>query len=409
MREVGDIVAVEPRPDYLPGLYCRARVVSVLSETRVKVKLIDVGDFMEFYVYALFDLPDSLKVYPHLTVDLFLSGLKPPARDCDWLPNADQFSRIWVERAMTNSRINEKNFIHGEIQMKVNHCLWMTNIKYSGWRGKSSVESSLGFELLSRQLAEPNSDDKTRLRNLFEIAGITEQGAGAATEIGEQQWAELPRNVYSNVEVLSAQNPQCIYLRHKSVADRLDLLTADIQHFAETSSHVKKGTLDLGSICLALSNNIWRRAKIYKISSDLEILEVFFVDEGCSGWVKWDEVMEIPQSFMKRLPFQAIECELSGMKEPNEGWVESAIFDITNFKAFRKPIQAHVIEEKGEKEPVMGEKKYSIVLIDANSSRNIIINRALHNWGFAKRQPQEGSIDELLHQFEASSLQEEED
>ncbi|XP_039278901.1 putative ATP-dependent RNA helicase TDRD12 [Nilaparvata lugens] len=417
--ELGDLVAVKPDHD----LYCRGKVITILKRneekepTKVRVKLIDLGAIMEFSTLKLYDLPDELKKYPGQAVDVFLCGLKPADQDCAWDLEAVNFVKRWVESAQRNIRVNGKSqYIYGQISMSAGHTLWLEHITHCEWleATKTQIHSNLGFELLQAKLALSNPDHKPIIRNLCAQANLNifinetkQEKTSTKKKVNNiERWAHLPRDEFSSVEVIMAQRPDCIFIRHEKFKDRIDLLTKDLADLVPKRLH--EGDLVEGDICLAFydEDESWNRAKVLEFKSATQV-KIFFVDHGDFKVVGWNYLAKIPENFITRLPFQAMECELVGVRASNEDInFDEAIYELTECDELCKPLQAYVFDLELEA-TITGGRKYSIVLIDTTSNPFVVINEELCRRGFADwHLDDEQKFDDIVSRCKVSESEE---
>ncbi|RZF37551.1 hypothetical protein LSTR_LSTR008589 [Laodelphax striatellus] len=386
---LGDMVAVQPEND----VFYRGKVISILKRDEKKaprvvlVKLVDSGSIMEFNVMKLYDLPDELKAYEGQAIDVFLCNLKPADHDCSWDVDTVKHVQRWMDSAKNAIRVNGKNhYLFGQINMSAGHTLWMDHITHCEWLEytKTEVHSSLGFELLQKKLALPNPEHMKMIRKLcleskLNVSINEPKQEKCSINGNAQQWAHLPRDEFSPVEVILAKNPDLMFIRHTKFKDRLDRLTKDLSEAKLSILH--EGGVVVGDICLAFfeDDGSWNRAKVMELKSATEV-KVFFVDHGDFKNVGWNDLAKIPDTFITRLPFQAMECRLAGVTAPNGQWsegIDGAIYQLTEFEEeICKTLQAYVVDLELQA-TVTGGRKYSIVLLDTNSNPFAVINEEL--------------------------------
>uniref|UniRef100_T1HPC4 Tudor domain-containing protein n=2 Tax=Rhodnius prolixus TaxID=13249 RepID=T1HPC4_RHOPR len=119
----------------------------------------------------------------------------------------------------------------------------------------------------------------------------------------------------------------------------------------------------------------------------LSEVEVRFLDYGERLVFRKSEVCKLPQGFVNRLPFQAIECGLAGIKAVSgeEGTKEAlnSFDDLTTTGDNLSSLSLKVIEIKKVAKTI-GDSHYDVVLINTNGEHDIIINEEIVNLGLAE-------------------------
>lgn len=134
-------------------------------------------------------------------------------------------------------------------------------------------------------------------------------------------------------------------------------------------------SVKVGDIVAAPFENdrTWYRAKVMDV--DNSTLDLFYVDYGDSAFMDSTQVKPLSPEYLT-LPFQAIECRLSGVKPKGE-WTEEAFnkFEDLTYCAKWKVLIAKAIKFTGSIPHLQ--------LIDTNGSEDIRINEEMIKCGFA--------------------------
>lgn len=173
-------------------------------------------------------------------------------------------------------------------------------------------------------------------------------------------------------------------------ANELDLLVELMTEYYINEDSVS-AKVEVGDIIAAPyeHDDKWYRAKVLSLQTDYA--EVYYVDYGDHGNVPYDKLRELTPDYLG-LPYQGIECYLSGVKPVGEEWTEDAIdtFAAMTHVAQWKKLTARVSRyreqdatlqqhrERRESSPVPG-----IDLYEVNQKKDVDIAAELVKSGHA--------------------------
>lgn len=174
----------------------------------------------------------------------------------------------------------------------------------------------------------------------------------------------------------------------------LDKLVTDMTNFygqeANRDSH-PVASPSVGDILASrfVQDDSWYRARVIAIkksdySADETEVKIHYVDFGETGKFKAKELCTLAEEY-RMLPFQAIECSLSGV-QPKDGtkWKDEAIdlFESLTHAAKWKVMMAKVMGRSKREDGGPG-FMYQLELMDTNGSEDINVAKELLRQGFA--------------------------
>ncbi|BES89488.1 regulation of transposition, RNA-mediated [Nesidiocoris tenuis] len=414
--KVGDLVAYQSEPG---DIVYRARVRAILKKndrgepTSVSIFLIDECDTLVAQTHLIYELPEQFENFPPQACYLYLANLKPVDLDTTW--NYAAFRA--VERAVYGEM--DRDYADEEIIGKVLFCIgqnvvvenlrWFRQLEFS-----RVVSCDLRKLILDSKFGLPNPDysenmtlhckeggllhndiesDKTQaLHNAQRLRLIPSQEKDVPP-----RWAHLPlpdefesdlREIYHRVAVSAVESPSLFFVKlstHNSSLQELESMIA-----AEIEKTVKPlRNPCVGGLCFAKLTNetesspkgIYRRCKIQWLDMEKKTATVFFVDYGSDGVVPLASLYKAPWSLMIRIPFQAIECTMAGVKATSKtGWPTEAT---EAFKAWTKPhgddepaIFVKVVAFDQHAEWTDG-KRYHLAMVHVHNNRCDLLNERM--------------------------------
>ncbi|XP_035812677.1 tudor and KH domain-containing protein isoform X2 [Amphiprion ocellaris] len=146
------------------------------------------------------------------------------------------------------------------------------------------------------------------------------------------------------VYVSASENPNHFWIQILGVRSlQLDKLTEEMNRFYN-SGHPPEHrveTIVVGDIVAATYRNYgtWNRARVLGVLNS-GLVDLYYVDFGDNGELPRDSLRRMRSDFLS-LPFQAIECNLAGVR-PKGVWTEAALdeFERLTYCASWKPLQA---------------------------------------------------------------------
>ncbi|XP_061564627.1 tudor and KH domain-containing protein isoform X2 [Cololabis saira] len=149
------------------------------------------------------------------------------------------------------------------------------------------------------------------------------------------------------VYVSASENPNHFWIQILGVRSlQLDKLTEEMNRFYSSGNPTEQRveTIVVGDIVAAPYQNhgTWNRAKVLGVLGS-GLVDLYYVDFGDNGELPRDGLRRLRSDFLS-LPFQAIECNLAGVRPKGEAWTEEALgeFERLTYCASWRPLQAKV-------------------------------------------------------------------
>lgn len=396
---IGEMVMIETREKEL----FRAIVLHVINgwfSVKVKVKLIDLGHTTEIDSNNVFVLPSHLKEFRPVAVEIIISSIEPIEEGGNTIFN-------WpVETTKVVSHLLEPVILMNlELVCKVVLILgttlwidWMLVkkcINCSHFACKLYKNAlTIPRELIERNLAKVSSKlisnlidldkdvhiwegyktDDTSMNKLLITKTpsklfLSEKQKIEIDVVKQIQWAHLSEDVIHDVFVVYVDGPKCILLKNLKFVDVTNALQKEINK-AIANNTIKKLTCpNVGTVCLAKlpEDEKYNRVIIQKI--DDQVAEILYVDYGGLYRINISLLLAIPSSLVTKLPFQMIECNLSGFKEISQTDINNQ-FDNTLIKLTNTAMFCKVISSSSHT-TLTGGNLYEIVLFNNNTNINI--------------------------------------
>lgn len=399
---IGDMVMIETEPSN----FFRAIILNILSgwfSVNVKVKLIDLGHIIEISPSKLFVLPSHLKEFRPVAVEIIISSMEPienSAFNC-WPVSTTQLVRSLLEPIM----LTDLEFIC-KVELTLGTTLWVDwllakkCIKCSHFACKLYENNSLLLpkELIQRNVAKANSHLIDKLINLNKDTKVWKDEflsvdnskneslvkksnkllfacEDLKVKIDEEikvQWAHFSDSIMYEVSVDYVEHPKCFLVRNLKFFDRISALQTDIDEAINNATVIQLTCATVKTVCLAIApeGNNYNRVLITKVRDD--IVDVFYVDYGGYYSVKIDTLLTIPSNLITKLPFQVIECNLSGFEkiEPIDAinQFNNRFLQLTNTKIYLKVLSS----SKNAK--LTGGSNYEVVLFNNDININITMS-----------------------------------
>ncbi|KAK3095253.1 hypothetical protein FSP39_012233 [Pinctada imbricata] len=207
----------------------------------------------------------------------------------------------------------------------------------------------------------------------------TENLSSSSNNSGSLPWPS--GREYVEVYVSSVANPSTFWVQIlSSNSVQLDELVAQMTLFYSSEDEQNlPDTVSVGDIVAAPfdMDSSWYRAKVMGIQDSNA--DVLYLDYGDSTYLDKSRLCTLSPNFLK-LPFQAIECELSGIiptgSGANNDWSEAAVdrFEELTYSAKWKVLMAKRV---GAKKLASGDVVQIVELIDTNSEKDVNIGKQL--------------------------------
>jgi len=338
---IGEMVMIQTEQEE----FYRAVVLDIVHgwlTVKVKVILIDIGQTKEISSNKIFVLPNHLKEFRPVAVEIIISSMEPVVEGTSvfkWPVDTTNIVRSLLEPfILTDLEFICKVELTLGIHLWVNWILAKKCIKCSHFACKLYKSSLiLPNELIKRNLARQSSCLIDKLISLDKDALIWKKHLNVAKppivkksniplfscdrqknevdEVIQVQWAHLSKQIISNVIVHYIDSPKCFLISNLQYSDRVIALQRDIDDAINNTSVEKLTCATVGNVCLALipGENKYNRVIIQKI--DNQIADILCIDYGEFYQVEIHNLLTIPSDLITKLPFQVIECSLSGFND----------------------------------------------------------------------------------------------
>lgn len=398
---VGELVMIETEQKDL----FRAVILDVLHgwlSIKIKVKLIDLGYTKEINSNQVFVLPSHLKEFKPVAIDLIISSMKPVGKE-------DNTCFIWpLETTKVVSSLLQPFILTGleivcKVELILGNTLWVDYMLVKKCKKCSHFACTLyknalmlPRELIERNLAKTDSQlidkilylDKdghifkdhisveknvnepliTQKQNI-QLFSSDEPKVETVNDVVPFQWAHLNKNSMHNVLVMYVENPKVILVRDLKFSDRIVALQKDIDEAVNKNIVEKLPCATVGTVCLAVSpeGDSYNRVLIKKIND--RKADVLYVDYGESYSVGIMSLLTIPTSLITKLPFQAIECNLSGFKNILQTDINNKFCD--NFMQLTSTVTYLKVLDSSSDTLLTEGNAYEIVLLSKDTNINI--------------------------------------
>ncbi|XP_076008460.1 tudor and KH domain-containing protein [Genypterus blacodes] len=186
------------------------------------------------------------------------------------------------------------------------------------------------------------------------------------------------------VYVSASENPNHFWIQILGVRSlQLDKLTEEMHSFYSSGnpSEHRVGTIVVGDIVAApyRDHDSWNRARVLGILGS-GLVDLYYVDYGDNAELPRDSLCRIRSDFLS-LPFQAIECNLAGVRPKGEEWSEEALdeFEKLTHCALWRPLQAKLCSYSHSEICSWP----SVKLYDNNSNKTMGVGEELIRLGYA--------------------------
>ncbi|CAH1732563.1 putative ATP-dependent RNA helicase TDRD12 [Aphis gossypii] len=381
--------------------FYRAVILDVIHgwlTVKVKVMLIDIGETKEISPFKMFVLPNHLKEFRPVAVEIIISSMEPITEETSVF-NWPISTTNLVSNLLEPFILTDLEFIC-KVELTLGITLWVDRIiakkclKCSHFACKLYKSSLiLPNELIKRNLARSSSCLIDKLINLDKDNIIWKKHLNAAKpliakksniplfscneqenkidEAIEVQWAHLSENIITNVIVHYINSPKCLLVSNLQYYERVVDLQRDIDNVISNTSIEKLTSATVGSVCLALipGENKYNRVIIQKI--DNQIADIFCIDYGEFYQVEIHNLLTIPSNLIIKLPFQVIECSLSGFNDnmPTDilDQFNNRLLELTDTQIYLKVLSS-TLDTK-----LTGGTHYEVVLFKKDTNINVTI------------------------------------
>ncbi|CAH0382499.1 unnamed protein product [Bemisia tabaci] len=408
--EVGDVVVYE----HTPGDFKRAKVIEEFRMTsqhkpqEYRIKLIDEGLIISSKVLGpnLLYCPTCFQEDPPYAITVYICGLKPVDLDYSW----NYYASSYIQQGIAKCQKPEMNgyFFKGKILLALNSSLWLNPFDCQQYLENTKtyiVKFSIKNELLDSNFAVKNASHLPNLYELCKNAKLpipiynlpNDEKKLVHVEEIKPQWAHLPldgenksQSCHLKVYITHNNGPDMVFVQLVKFNESLVKLHNDIEKHMLSNREVSRMNYNVGDFCVANfkgeAPNRWFRAQIIDKPGN-NMVTVFYVDYGQEDTLDLDQVANIQQEFITRLPFQAVECVLAALQPTtNNEWDDAAACIIDEYMMDEEGVYKTMlvktirIECKAQR---TGGRRYRVALHDLNNI-TYSVNQDLLDRGFAK-------------------------
>ncbi|XP_025191211.1 putative ATP-dependent RNA helicase TDRD12 [Melanaphis sacchari] len=394
---IGEMVMIQTEQEE----FYRAVVLDIVHgwlSVTVKVILIDIGQTKEISSNKIFVLPNHLKEFQPVAVEIIISSMEPVVEGAsvsNWPVDTTKLVRSLLEPFI----LTKLEFIC-KVELTLGITLWVDwilakkCIKCSHFTCKLYKNSfKLPNELINRNLAKQNTCLIDKLLNLDKDSLIwkkhlnepkpliikksniplfsCDEKRNKIDEPIKVQWAHLSEDIISNVIVHYIHSPKCFLVSNLQYSERVVALQRDIDDIISNASVEKLTCATVGSVCLAFisEENKYNRGIIKNI--DNQIANILCVDYGEFHKVEIHNLLIIPSNLISKLPFQVIECSLSGFNDSSSidmiNQFNNRLLELTDTKIVLKVLSS-TMDAK-----LIGGTHYEVVLFKNDININVTL------------------------------------
>jgi len=353
------------------GVYHRARVVSLEYKEcqedkliKVKLFLVDEGVAGSFHPSRISRLPVSLGLDSFVAgaTPVTVTGILPPDKDPDWSLECAELVSGYLTPVQ---RIAREEVCRGRVLLHTTNMLWVDRCQMMV-KQPTIARFVLHFEtyswLVSQYWAVPNPEHAEHLHKLAVKGGLEVAEYHRGGEVDEieddlscsqvdktpdceaspsPRTAFLPQHTAVLVCMSECVTPGQFYLQLSAQLASLTRLEQEVATWA--TEHEESGHLLLpvtGQIVLARIDqyNEYLRAEVRHVG---DRLVVFMVDTGEIATVLMEDTLPCPESLAYKIPHQAIQCSLAGVRPVSGDWSVPAgdqLFDLTRDSLTDSPL-----------------------------------------------------------------------
>lgn len=321
----------------------------------------------------LMELPANVKHLEPLVSDLRVVNLVPYDSDEVW----DHESAMVVEELLV--RKVSGDFMSCNVMMTIGNVIFTENLEIREFKKLLNVEAikySLKEDLLSKEICSLDLNVENLLKNLAKNCSllVAEKSMTpsqelcnyapvvVSQEVALTRWKQLTWTSTYEVLIKHFETPNNFYVTIAETNNMtLKILMKKIEMCAEKSPLTNK---TIGTLCLIVQE-ISMRGRIHEINKN-GTFNIFLMDVGVIINCADHELYELPASCINALPFQAVQCNLVGVK-PRFGRKQWARRSLQSFKHFiverinNKSVPMYVISSSAE-------GKYNVLLYDPSTS-----------------------------------------
>ncbi|KAF0290038.1 putative ATP-dependent RNA helicase TDRD12 [Amphibalanus amphitrite] len=315
LPQVGDLCGL-----LWDDMFVRVQVTSLETGTETcAVLLVDFGNTETVQRARLLSLPAELAAVPPQAVTAHLCGVEPIDGDWEWTEGA-------VRLAETHLR---GQVAVGKVVLALGRHLWLSPLVRRRHHQLYQTSATLLDPSLASQLLERGFGQRAprHLESLYELcrrAGLPLRDQWKPADRRKLYQTEFlplvaPLKTNSSVNITNVTSPADFYVQRNDVFPQYEQLMADLNRWAEGPEPARLAAYRhrVRQHCVAQfpEDGRWYRARVLSVTTDeaadTVTYEVLYTDVGDRASVDESLVLPLPERFAKRLPLQAIRCELA--------------------------------------------------------------------------------------------------
>lgn len=378
--KVGDICAVSVKQNF----FVRCQVVKILNHHQngrpnyVLVRKIDEETLKRTRDIYLYHLPNDMQTPETYVVHVRLANIQPKDKDIT-------FADLAMEQLQMITETDTDLYLRGNITLTVGNCIFVDRLETC--KDLSVTDTTIIRHDFRKELAAHAIDNPQHVVKLKKICKDSNLEIIYKEEVLEvpkpvkkvitPQWAHLEKDDLSLVFFESALDPGTFFVRLVKFKDSRDLLIKDIKKYTELNLDPVTD-VEVGDIVLAkFPGASYVRARIHEVMKNS--VDCFFVDHGEYMEVPIQDLTPIPEMFVTRLPFQAIECRLFGVKSVGRDWTDFSTTWLSNqFVDESGHLKQLYVQYYAKEKAFQTEgNKYAVVVFDTTSDGELNINKML--------------------------------
>ena len=400
----------------------------------IHVLFVDEGRTEPELEPKVFLLPETLgeTIFPKHAQELILCSVKPKDDDLDWSEGSAMFAQ---EKLLKKSRNEEEERLLGgrlcvaKSVLGIGNTVWVKRFEFI----RDDEENvDFGKLLLKKGFSDENPEHLVKLKALLKKADLEDQfieDAISRPKVPTPVKKKKPRSKSQpkpsqefafldhfpsdteffgqNVEINHFDDVHRFYVRNLKYDQQFGDLKHDLREIYDDDLSEEKVELVLNDIYICAVKDDrdpdlvgHHRAKLIEINNP-ENLVVFFLDLGFAGKTHINDLAEIPDRLITKLPFQAIQCELYNVASVDHAAANDFIFGLIE----EDPVFPVTSVVKIDDEDALGGRRFSVNILyhydDDVSLADELVNRGFALYGnedeadFMKRFAEEvESVDE---------------
>ncbi|XP_018320411.1 putative ATP-dependent RNA helicase TDRD12 [Agrilus planipennis] len=364
-----------------------------IKKTKVIVKLLDYGPQIRVSS-PLYNLPKEFLSITPRAFTLYFGNLVPPDGDEKW--STDCKSKL-KNALLTVEYNNERSYFSSEVLLLLGHDLWVKNVYlYENIDTLRTTTTKMNVKKVLKDLKlvveiEQPMDNLYKMCKEADIAlpefMVAEESSSKFFEQVKPNWAFLEGSLnYTEVFLCSVISPDRFFVRLKKFDDLLQLLEKEINAAIQKPFYPDNFVVTKGCSYLAKDKKTeeYRRAFVCEIEN--KVAKVFLVDYGITAIVPIETLKFLDESFIIKLPYQAIECHLYGVDPFGCSWQNNASKILCDYgfdEASKRTLYTYVYDNTKTGHLTFN-LNYGVLLLCYNDkSKPIFINQLLVDCGEA--------------------------